>query len=319
MSKGSNTNDRSAGDSSRSFWRRLAVTLGLLGLALGLAWGVLVLIREAGEGLLGILADHGEAGARPLAAVFLGRCLIVGFLSMALIQMARGLFPLRGRFHERQVRLWLAPGHGPTQAEPTDDSGQATKDTGDRDPVGEMVDRLVEHAVTSRSEELFDLPIERLCGQIGAAAELVVDRPEGQEELLRGLAGREHADRYLESWREEQAARKVSPEVTGEQEDQDGLRPSKSEDVEDLVTARHAVEQRIQRNIDGLQISTGVRWRRRLRLLAIAISFVLAVGLIGPPIRDPGWWFSLIVTSLVAGYVASVARDVTAIIERARG
>lgn len=322
-------NRRSFYDPKRNFWRRHWLATGILLVSLIAIWIAAYLVIATGETVLRALGGFGEDQAGHLVAVFLGRCLVIGVLSMALIQTLRGLVPLRGRFHETEIRRWLARGWSAegrlvAPAPPGDSSPRGLSDGREarekrRPPVDGMISHLVELAVMLRREELFDLRIEKLCGQIGAAVELVVDRPVSDidQDLLRSLAGRKHADEYLSALSGESMQDNASGNKAG-----GSAPPRKDHPLEtdaDRVMLRHQVEQRIRRNIDGLQISVGVRWRRQLRGLAIVVSSVLALGLLGPPQLEVAWFLSIAMTSLIAGYIASVARDLTAVIERWRG
>ena len=73
-----------------------------------------------------------------------------------------------------------------------------------------------------------------------------------------------------------------------------------------------AMSQRIQRNIDGLQITTTFWWRRTLRGLAFTLCGVLGLSVFGGRLTLSA------VCAVVGGFVATASRDLVAVVEKAR-
>ena len=106
-------------------------------------------------------------------------------------------------------------------------------------------------------------------------------------------------------------------------------RPIPPESVE--ADLRNRLGYHIQRNIDQLQISITTRWQRTLRGAAMTVSFIIAFTVItrelkiGPNALKAIGMHDLLDrlglalgVGLTSGYLASVFRDVVAIIERLR-
>jgi len=204
----------------------------------------------------------------------------IGLLAMALIQAARSLFPMRGWFHEQKVKLWAG---------------------GD---VSLLHQRLgIEKSYTA----FYDLPIQNICGQIGAVAEAVL--VECTSRIIYGT-----------DWMQMVAfLRRLAGPAS--QTDLDALEQNGLPPDEELSMRRARLGSHIQRNIDNLQITTGTSWRRRLRILAFGLSFLLSASLLLS--QGPGWQvFSLFgasaIAGLIAGYLASVFRDIVAVVEGLR-
>ena len=131
--------------------------------------GVLWQINGVLQGLFALTSDKVWKSGVVLVAI--------GLLTMALIQGARSLFPLRGWFHRRQIELWL------------------NGDTG----LTVLYRRL---RIEKYDTAFYDLPIQNICGQIAAVAETILvectdsSQPCGEENLglLRALAGPESKD-----------------------------------------------------------------------------------------------------------------------------
>ena len=91
----------------------------------------------------------------------------------------------------------------------------------------------------------------------------------------------------------------------------DSAKPT-AEDTQEYVRLRAGLSQRIQRNIDGLQIATTFWWRRVLRGLAFTICGVLGLSLFKGRITYAG------MSAIVGLFVATASRDLIAVVEKAR-
>src|SRR5215469_9393008 len=100
----------------------------------------------------------------------------IAALTMALIQTAKNMLPLRQWFQRNSVNSWLAVrAHTARSATPAIDVEQAKTD-------------LVHLTTAGDSAALYSLPIEQLCGQINAATQIILDYPAHHWDLLRCLA-----------------------------------------------------------------------------------------------------------------------------------
>lgn len=277
--------------------------------------GILWLAFWLGAGLVTFVASS-LVGTDPYeVSRFVARSAGIGFMVMALIQLVRSLFRIRGRFHRAAVRRWLL--RGIERHRQRDDHRSTARGTEPKPPDDEAVDRLVRLATTHDDTLLFDLPIEQLCGQISAAADRALDDPADHKYLLLGLAGEAgvaDAREYPRLWEQNRRSK----------------RPSEA-----FLDARAGLTHHIQRNIDGLQIAAGMTWRRRLRWCAVGLAFVFAAAFsvaqtAKPPATaiDVNWVTELrrlangtaksLFTAVAAGFLATFFRDVVAAVEKLR-
>lgn len=213
---------------------------------------------------------------------FVAAITAIGLVVMALIQSLKDMFPMRRMFHRTFVRAWMqhrAPDH-----------------------AGAAYDDLITLATTGDAHALFDLPIEQLCGQAGAAASQALDYPARHEPLLRTLAASadpRDLDLILQAPEQERSEVEGAP---------DAARMA-------LVDARTRVMHQVQRSIDALQIAAGFRWKWHMQLLAftlscaltiVAVIFVNSTAPVGRRI------LLAIPLGLIGGFVAPVARDLVA-------
>lgn len=208
----------------------------------------------------------------------------LGLVVMAIIQSAKDLLPVRRWFHDAFVRAWLA--HKAR--------GHAARG-GIRPDAGIAFDDLVELATTGDAHALFDLPIEQLSAQVGAAASQSLDYPARHEDLVRCLAA--SADP-----RDVAAILGAAPEAL-------------SRDDAAEIDARTRVMHQAQRSVDALQISAGYRWRWYLQLTAFALSAALtftAVAAAGGEAPLTRRLIDALPLAFVGGFIAPVARDAIA-------
>ena len=227
-----------------------------------------------------------------------GSVAAIGFLSMCLLQTIRLLVPVRGLFHERAVRRWLQVSKG----------------------EGEPLDDLLNLTGRNSRIELFDLPTEQLCGQIGAASDAALAMPSDHRALLTSLAGSAGEDAVTALFeRPDQGTNPFGPGSLGNGGD---------------VSAdkRNAVSYHIQRNIDALQITASAAWRRRIRittiLLCATIAFTCSLAVeryevsLHPKNTSTPSLLGLVLASLMVGiaaaFVASILRDLAAVVEKMR-
>lgn len=201
----------------------------------------------------------------------------IGLLAMAIIQSVKDMVPVRRWYQRAFVRAWL--GH---KARDHARLGGSTPD------ADKACADLVELATTGDAHALFDLPVEQLGGQVSAAAAQALDYPARHDELLRCLA------------------------ASAGPLDVDAVIYGDGSDDAAALDARTRVMHQVQRSIDALQISLGLRWKWMLQLAAFGVSFAIAVAAVST-LR------SALPLAIVGGFIAPVARDlVVALTMRAR-
>lgn len=208
-----------------------------------------------------------------------------GLFVMILIQSFKQT--LRGRFHSRALARWICG--------PGENAEQRAK------ALNELLDLIA----PSYRRDVLALPIEQLSAQLASAVDIaIMDQRENLLIALAGESARPHIAQLLD-W-------KTQPEIGAD------TRPEKPE----LLKIRNTILHVIQRRIDGFQIHVGNEWKSILRIIAIALSG----GLAGLGVLVSAKWtdqpftaaaFTMIV-GLLGGLLASVARDLVAIVERYR-
>jgi len=267
------------------------------------------------------------------APEFFGTIAGAGVLAMAIIQGLRALLPLRGVFHRVTLERWI-----------DDATSEPSPSVERRRRIFHSVTRLARGPVSADRYALLDLPIEQLCGQIAAGADRLLDAPFAAtletsgsraepatvKEVLTALAagGDKDIDDYLKL-----AGKMVlgtnAKETSDDSEPKSGdeaMDSSKSaapistpggtgalpDRAQEYVRLRSSISQRIQRNIDGLQISTTFWWRRVVRSLAFTVCGVLGLSVFNGRITYT------VMCAIVGGFVATASRDLIAVVEKAR-
>jgi hypothetical protein len=273
--------------------------------------------------LINVVSQHSYSFFTAIAAV--------GVLSMAVIQTMKDMFPLRNWFQQVALEDWLRQKasqsrrqwddwlrkdgqqwfadetvRGTTWLRPTD----AEELSNGPDPERAEQD-LIKLATDGDSKALYDLPIEQLCGQLNAAAQVVLDQPREHPDLMRSIASvADPAD----------IARVMFPP-----REANGPRPPEPGDAQrrydSFIDARNRVTHQIQRAIDALQVSAGFRWKFYLQLASIVLSGIIAAIGVWTFGNIPGFWQRLLTTlavGVLGGFLAPVARDLVAALQQLR-
>lgn len=364
----------------------LAVLIPLAIVVVGLVWWSWVQFDQPR------LRDAGDRGEAP-GALFdvLGYAALSGVASMALLQIGKNLFLLRSRYQTRQVANWLRDRVVDVLSSNSSDDAhvarvlrelearwahlefaQAKESSwliprviraldvlGWRDARRAESARLYAEFGLSPADgrELFDLPLEQLCAQVGALADRAVRRPDGHAYLLVGLAGtqslmdvshlsprlavRERLQEAADNLRQRIVELRLELVAIRTDSEPRSERDSTAEDVgremeeieaeldaivDGLSRADQAVDallanivDAIQKGIDSMQVSVGQRWRRYVRMYAMVLSGLVAM-LIAVQIEVPGETKSaFVVTALcTGGFFAWFTRDLVAVVERLR-
>jgi hypothetical protein len=225
--------------------------------------------------------------ALPLLAALAG----IGVVTMALVQAAKDVFPIRRVFQRRALVSWFD-----TRAA----SGQ--------------LPTLIKLATAGNATALYDLPLTGMMGQLTTVSRIVLLSPKDYKTLLQLFAGGggEKIDLDIQ--------RLIAAELPPEQRGDADASP------EDLERARVRVGHMIERNIDALQISLSSRWEWWNKLAAFVVSagvtfvaiivFTTTMSLT----QYPGTWLTLAMlpVSVLAGFIAPVAKDLVTALENFR-
>lgn len=238
----------------------------------------------------------------------------VGIISMALLQVVKDLSRIQANFNRRRIREWLQ-----------------------RRPGADCERQLLMLASGGDADALYELQAPGLMGQIAMASRVAVAYPRQYELLLRALAGPDsdedistitNAAREDEQRRQDRLERRSAPDAAAASDVDERRREQVLIDVEQ---ARTRLAHMIERNIDALQIKVSSRWERWNKLWAFVCSWlvtVVAFSLYFYVSNDglevsPAAAASLVVTTfaagIFAGFVAPVAKDLVAALQRLRG
>jgi|HubBroStandDraft_5_1064220.scaffolds.fasta_scaffold38049_3 hypothetical protein len=183
------------------------------------------------------------------------------------------------------------------------------------DAVDVALQDLADLATAGSKKALFELPIEQLCGQMVAAMQQALDHANDHVVLIVCLS---HLKDLAELGIMLQSVEELSQAAQAPSQG-----PSQaSTRVAIYTSARQRVSHRIQRAIDGFQISVGGRWKLILQLAAIAISVSVSWIAISSESRSGEIHASAMQTvgsgiavGILAGFIAPVLRSVLSLLE----
>jgi hypothetical protein len=230
----------------------------------------------------------------------------VGVTAMALVQTIKQQTPIRAFYQRRRIRKWIREGFADFQ------KGQATIPDGVRitmdglDPVTAETD-ILNLATDGDSKAFYGLEIEKLCGQLNAASQSILQYPNSHLSALAVLASEANPD--------DLATFKTG--ITGPL----SVPPTPQQAA--YIAARAQVTQQVQRAIDALQISVGADWQTHLQqasLLLSVLTFEVLLLRSQTLSKDLGLLWPLwgLFLGILSGFLAPVSRDIVAAIENLR-
>lgn len=259
------------------------------------------------------LTNFADAVAN-VAGQYLVALAAIGALSMAVVQAVKELTDVRARFQRRAFRAWLERSASSGKATSPATSGEPSSGTPPlKASAGNAETDLIRLATAGDADALFDLEIEKLAGQLSAAAAIVVDFPGAHRHALLCLA----ADADVADVKNVLEASDLGRAHLENLRTQ----PTSRGQYDKYVDSKARVMHQIQRNIDAFQISTGFRWKWWLQIAASAIAYVLTMiglGYYAPP--GVKLWNALkaVPFAFFAGLFAPIARDLMVLVGRAR-
>jgi hypothetical protein len=240
----------------------------------------------------------------------------VAVVVMAVLRLAEDFFPFRRWWQEAKLRE-LVRAQASKVVHPT--AGEARGATSNRlaqalpvNPDAALTD-LVRLATGGHAPALYDLPIDRLAGQLSAAAQAVLDSPDRHKDLVLILAtGSEADDLELVL-----SPPPLAPSMVG---DAQIASVEERRSAVGYIDARNRVTHQIQRNPDALQIHMTFRLRAYLEAmglglglvgaLVLAWSFGIHIDAVGPAV-----W---VIIGLLGGFLGTLLTDAARAI-RGRG
>ena len=208
----------------------------------------------------------------------------VGALSMAFLELIKGLFFLRRKYNRWQVREWI-------------------RGEGDERALNEMHGLAVGDMY--KTDSLYDQPLEKVMGQIQAAANVAMEFPDKYERFYKFLTSspgdseNDDRDLWLKFWKD-LSKRKSPPKDI----DSDKKKAKKAS------TARTRLSNLVDRRLDAFQTRAQYRWARinqlsSLVLGGIILFFTLLVNQDSLKLH----LFQIIAMSMFGGILAPFAKD----------
>jgi hypothetical protein len=242
----------------------------------------------------------------------------LGTITMAVLQAIKDITPIRRWFQRFRMRAWLVSQARLALDEPEEqNSHNETKNDQSISLATSLADdaeyELLLLATNGDACAFYDLEIEKLCGQWNAAIQIVIDFPSCFKNLFACMAARA---------RKEDRGQLLRPDLPIQ------LHPA-SESAQDVETqaermnrrqtfldARNRVMHQIQRAVDSFQIATAFRWKWHFQVASFLISFGLAVA--AETISSSDNYKVALVSAAMAGFLAPIARDLLAAVQKLR-
>jgi hypothetical protein len=224
----------------------------------------------------------------------------IGVTSMALIQTLKDQLPLRKWYQEMRLCRWIKEGL------PTSNVVTAVIGT----PTAKQVEAdMLTLALDGDGKAFYALDIDKLCGQLNAAAQSALQTPKQHAGFLAVLAS-------------EADPNALALVLAGVPVDAGGIvLPITDPAAVAYAAARTQIGQQIQRAIDALQLSITADWQVHLQQAALALSIALAwAGAHATSSLQRGFstFFFTIFTGVIAGFLAPVSRDLIAALQNLR-
>lgn len=243
----------------------------------------------------------------------IGALAAAGTIAMAILQVIKELSPLREWFQKRWFESWIdsrfadfntsieittSTVHGAV-ANPTNGNGEASQSNARRADATPTIAKkdVVELATGGLACALYGLPADDMAAQINLAAQITLDTPVRYKELLAVLS-------------DGVSLEDLTTVMKGQ--------PT-SGSTQEYFDARARVGRRIQRNLDGVRIALGSRWKLWMQIASLALSTVvveLAVAANGNANFDS--FLLALPIGIVGGYLAPISRDLVAALQQLR-
>jgi hypothetical protein len=209
-------------------------------------------------------------------------------LTMAIIQVGKNLFFLRYWFNRRHMMSWL------------EERAHQAKTNHHRNCSATNAEKKLLHIATGGDTRAFyDTEIDDLCRQWVSAAQFLVDYPAQSPDLFDVLVADAHqGDVKI-------ACEAITHELTTEQR-------------RTLIDAKNRLRALVQRSIEAFRLATSSRWQRELQTASFITSILLALVALLQSDQLRQHKFIVTVVALLAGFLAPVARDIVAALERLR-
>ena len=248
--------------------------------------------------------------------------IVLGPLSMIVVDTIKDLTPIRTGFHRILVRHWL--NQHARRLWLNQSAQRAEAHVPGPEIRGDSLDALhdLERLTTgNKPNALYTLPVEQLAAQVMNALQAALDFPARHMDLLSvvGAAANPKDFVTLFEYRPERPATPPTavPPTAGATT-ASALSPEQTARLEEFRDARNRVANHLQRSVDELQVTIGVLWKRQMRTACGLLSVLLALA-IRIPDTPPGWALvAYLLIFVVSGYIGSVSRDLVSVLQKLR-
>jgi hypothetical protein len=234
----------------------------------------------------------------PLAAI--------GTLSMAILQTAKNLLPMRQGYQRRFMKNWLTEA---VKGFPCDLKRNSKEQSTDEELAETDLTNL---AAAGDDDAFYSLEAVQMCAQVRNLASVLLDYPAEHELLLFCLVTQAQINdfrRILLSPAQEVLAR-APHEHTEEQK----------KEIKEYASAKSRLAAQIRCNVDAIQASIEFRWKRSMQILSLILCAIIGVValLISNKGASPADFWGVILIAVISGVLAPVARDLAAAVENWR-
>ncbi len=232
------------------------------------------------DALAGLAGDSAGTAVLVLGAV--------AAITMAILQIIKDVTPLRRIYQRWWMSTWItqqAAGFG------------ALHNNAKANPAKAAM-ALVELTTGGLADAFYDLSPEDMELQANAAGQIVLDEPSRYPDLLFVLS------------------------VGAAWEDLDRVGPGqpKAGSTQEYFEARSRLVRRMARNLQGARLALSNRWKLWMQLAALLLTTLLVEAVVVSSRPSDGVTYVLAIpVGLVGGYLAPVARDLLAALQRLRG
>jgi hypothetical protein len=228
----------------------------------------------------------------------------LGVLTMAILQALKNTTPVC-RWFQRYQMLKFLKSH----------AAIAYSHLGERPDCTKAETQIVLLATDGDAHAFYELEIEKLCGQWNAAIQIALDSPKLYPDFFACVSARAEKSDYSKVKAQDYPV-SVPPHLEAELSSDEQLRRLHHRQA--FIDARTHVVHQIQRAVDSFQIATAYRWKWLLQVASFALSFGLAAFAMIRATNMDFSFFKAIIWAAIAGFLAPVARDLLAGIEKLR-
>lgn len=276
----------------------------------------------------------------------IGLIILLGVVTMAILQLLKDLLRVRFWFQTVYVRSWLSerilkaqkrhegwlkdPDREKKRARTSYDAApfrraeEAWLKDKENSPMSgpsgklynanQAYEQFLQLAGGDKSA-LFRLPHEQLCAQVNSAALVALDYPARYSALFAALLAKADTPDIAITLYPDPSIRE-----TGGVQKSDKEGNVQNVELTAYLDARTRINHYLQSAIDGLQIKLGAWWKSGLQLASIVLAIVLAAWAVHlqastDHVSSPGLRL-IVAAGVFAGFLAPIARDLVAILEK---